>query len=1020
MKLKKYKIPQISAWDLLPYAKTTGNGIYSFELNLEETLRVIKAGGNTYQDSTPVFYQAMQILTNNEYKEDCKDPVCEELHDALIYLDFSGIFDRAAHTPRMIEVQKKAESMFRPVGITLQIEKRYKYLAFERSASMSRESKICFVREDLYEPLRRRITLDMKIGLCQLSKLYAYNGLMFTTGKRIDDVEIWDSRRVVVIDNPESTVREASIVTVEDDGSGNSVRKYSRVEKQSDITVMEFDGEGLISRQLASKIDKAYCGEHIHSSFQVRMPYVKGMLHEVDFKSMLRELGVPYIIDLWGEKHPISEVDVILTKSMFKAYGWLTENQISWSEYLKRCRKYRHALYISGVNQVNPSAYTELNYQFINTLPLRAEDFRPQYLPYGWKTSPECESRHWITKATETAYYNYVANPKTRLEYFTSVLDDADVDKNSRRARLAKLLKKNSKFINEATFANELQELGDKVLEQYSIGRLIVSGDNRYLSGDLMRFVQKMVSTVADKDSSYLGAVARLERECDNNTVFYAPQAVYPQAYMYTLLRNPHIARNEEAVVRPLENIGYFRKKYLSHLSYVVMVDSRTLIPERLGGADFDGDMVKTIADPLLNECVSRNYAKGDLDPFHYKNNIPLLKIPSAGAQIKDAGDWYARFETVRTTFSSRVGQICNAALDRSIIAYDENSTAEEREQCRKDTEILAILTGLEIDSVKSGVKPDLSEYIGHTARQRNLLLKYKGLLSDDAPRRWYEKTQGQKLSEFYKQTEWESVSSNVEKLPYLAYMLKKNTPKISVVPASDGELFTFAQKKNWQDKLNPDVMDRVKELIADYKEMIRRISVSRLEEKASFPRRGDIERILFARGQEKDYNADALYHIFIEYSAERIEQMREAICEERWHLLSREEREHFLLVWMMPTEFMEYSELLMDFRHGGCRLLGDIISDIDDMNKAAEKRGKALVSSKESRAKQLMVRQYALEGFGGDYKSALQKGCRAYIANYNMKFDDVLKCAVALGERTFALEVLLDEVMKNAVKGET
>ena len=68
------------------------------------------------------------------------------------------------------------------------------------------------------------------------------------------------------------------------------------------------------------------------------------------------------------------------------------------------------------------------------------------------------------------------------------------------------------------------------------------------------------------------------------------------------------MARNEEAVVSPIEQIGYLRNKYFSHLNYVVMVDSRTLIPERLGGADFDGDMVKTIADPLLNKCVTRNY----------------------------------------------------------------------------------------------------------------------------------------------------------------------------------------------------------------------------------------------------------------------------------------------------------------------------------------------------------------------------------------------------------------------------
>jgi len=46
----------------------------------------------------------------------------------------------------------------------------------------------------------------------------------------------------------------------------------------------------------------------------------------------------------------------------------------------------------------------------------------------------------------------------------------------------------------------------------------------------------------------------------------------------------------------------------------------------------------------------------------------------------------------VRDTFSSRIGQICNAAFDRSVIAYDENSTAEERQRCREETETLAIL----------------------------------------------------------------------------------------------------------------------------------------------------------------------------------------------------------------------------------------------------------------------------------------------------------------------------------------
>ena len=85
---------------------------------------------------------------------------------------------------------------------------------------------------------------------------------------------------------------------------------------------------------------------------------------------------------------------------------------------------------------------------------------------------------------------------------------------------------------------------------------------------------------------------------------------------------------------------------------------------------------------------------------------MPFLKIPSAEPLLSDANDWKARVETVKNTFSSRVGQISNAAFDRSVIAYNENSTSEERQKCREEAETLAILTGLEIDSAKTGIKP--------------------------------------------------------------------------------------------------------------------------------------------------------------------------------------------------------------------------------------------------------------------------------------------------------------------------
>ena len=131
----------------------------------------------------------------------------------------------------------------------------------------------------------------MKIGPCQLSKLYAYNGLMLSGGTRIDGIEIDRPHRVIVIDNEEAVVQNVPVITVEDDGSIGNVRKYQRVERNEKITATCFDGEGLISKQYAEIIDKVYCGKHIHTSFQIRLPYVKGMLHQVDFKDFLTSGG---------------------------------------------------------------------------------------------------------------------------------------------------------------------------------------------------------------------------------------------------------------------------------------------------------------------------------------------------------------------------------------------------------------------------------------------------------------------------------------------------------------------------------------------------------------------------------------------------------------------------------------------------------------------------------------------------------------------------------------------------------
>ena len=251
--------------------------------------------------------------------------------------------------------------MFRSEGVCLDLGSgMHRYLAFERSGSMSRQNKLSFLREDVYEQVRRRIQMDMTIGDCQLSKLYAYNGLMLSSGTRLDGISIDEPHRVIVVDNPVVVTRDVPVITVEHDGIQNSTRKYHRVERRMDIPITCFDGEGLISKRYAKVIDRAFYGVIVHTSFQIHLLYMKGMVHQVDFQEILELCGQRAIRDIWGREHNVKDVDIILTKSMFKGFGWLKNSRMTWEDYWDTFRRYRHALYITNFSRVKPEIHTEL------------------------------------------------------------------------------------------------------------------------------------------------------------------------------------------------------------------------------------------------------------------------------------------------------------------------------------------------------------------------------------------------------------------------------------------------------------------------------------------------------------------------------------------------------------------------------------------------------------------------------------------------------------------------------------
>lgn len=1000
----RYLIRRLSVQAMLSYAKPIDKEHYSFALTPAQTKSIIMGDGDTWQEDNAIFFQAMCILRGEKYRQPTSDMLISDLADVILYLDFKGIFDRDADNPKAAIMQKKTEAMFSQGGITLNFgQGDARYLAFERSGSMSRSAVLSFVRADIYEELSRRMTVGMTLGVCQLSKLYAYNGLLFSSGTRIETDMLWDKDAIVVIDNPTSVYPDVDVITVEDRTGIGDVRNYERVEKKGDVKVTLFDGEGILSPALAEEIDRLYCGKHIHTSFQIRMPYIKGMVHEVDFHGLFREATVTKITDLWGVEHPIERVRMILTKSQFKGCGWMTENGLTFEEYLKRLRAYRHTLYITGVNRTDSEQFTDLNYQFLSTLALSGEQFRPVDKPFDMTGQLSDESESWLTKTTEEIYYRLLNDEWFQFDYY---VDHAPKNPKSRRYRLAEMLYRNDLLLAEKEYRRELDRAADTILQNFARGNLLVHGRVAYLSADLTLFLAELLKPHTDGNRN----AEEIYRELLDARCRYTTAYGLTGSHMTAILRNPHIAKNEEVVVYPPNHEHDIRHRYLSHLSGVVMVEPWSLIAERLGGADYDGDMVKVIREPVICESIASHYketANPFEDRFASRNNLPLLSIPSAEPQLQNANDLHARFEAVKSTFSSRVGQISNAAFDRSMLAYDESLDDEIREQNRKETETLAILTGLEIDSAKSGVKPNLSAYLDSKTARRSRYLKYKRLLEDaEARPAWYEDSFAEQMQDYIDGTDWDSVTANVEKLPYYAHMLKKHTPRKVIKPAPASELFTFARHENWKDNLNPSLFEPIRELIDTYDRCLRRIRSHKHPTPGNSKRR-DIDRILTMRDQENAYDTDSLYVLFTRIDAARIKTIRDALRAEQWHFMKPDARLSFLQEYLPEEAFRAYDGLFSDFRMGGYRVFGDIICDIDDANRQADKA--KLHYKHDTPEMTAMIDAYNNRIPGTDYREAVAETCRVCIARITPPFQ-AIRYAEALDRRDFIFDVLLEE----------
>ena len=669
------------------------------------------------------------------------------------------------------------------------------YKLFLRSASMSRQGSLLFIAEEFYDKAMEACTLGLhgsstgwseECGLL-LSKYNAYTGLSLSDADRIDalpcgaapaasrDAEKIFLNEQTVIVLPDSIVwkfdrknniplkkgndtgkyteneqAEAFQWLADFPHNGQYVAKAEEREGQNGLLTLEahaakeaasieapFDGEGLISPRAARLIRQtlaAASGQEyraVGSSFQIRLPFCKGMLHTVDFKGAMKTFGAMkdapcyaekakngpddiWVTDIYGFRRNLRQAEIILTKSMFKAAVWLnveanadeknqeviktaltadSEKKLSlrdvveervrapWGTvpkgfqfhdpmrmYFCRCAKYGHALYLCrSSSHAHKNPHDFLNYQILATLGFDDGAYRSilnsNLSDLAWlrQENPEGDARK----------YRMLAHADIPIEVGTdgTPVQKEPPEQGNSSDCFRQVLQKDPRLLYSPMARKLMGRMLDKRRKDTMLGRFRIEGMTRYLSSDLMSFLNALFVNAALTHARATNQTKELEladesqnfaargvvgnddaaeifkfykehlspAELPIDTVdvpgilkeeqdtYFKPEN--SESPLVSVFRNPHMSANEQTLVfvqnsnRSAQKDAAFaafkksqkkneypfapaalsaqelRDWYLGGLDGICMLPSRSRTATRLNGADFDGDIVRVIAN---------------------------------------------------------------------------------------------------------------------------------------------------------------------------------------------------------------------------------------------------------------------------------------------------------------------------------------------------------------------------------------------------------------------------------------
>lgn len=552
-----------------------------------------------------------------------------------------------------------------------------KFIPTEKSASMSRNAVIGFVDSSIEEELNKRISMDMKIKKTVLAKLLGYKGLFFSGCFCLEN---WYPNIVVVKDYskiiPKQNIKylvdiEKSYINKE--GKSSIWKEKGIREGIKDVKINLWDGSGIHSPRVTKYIKNTLKTEENPTSILWRLPYMKGMTHEIDFVDWFKSIAQKNTItDIFGNTYSIEDVDMIVTESFYKGNKYFNND---WNLYWDKFKEYNHCVGVATWNYSfeNEPRMTKSSYQILQDLKLEFDDFI-QLADY---------TKEWVNKIINDNIIHtycflglYADHIKPSNDYMKAIL-------------------KNPEMLKEESVRKYLIDLLRKNIDLMKCGKLFLEGSFKFVVTDLIMFLEYIsgmeIKGVLKEDEFY---------SIDKNGVCLDERIIE---------RNPHISCEEHLILQGTNH--FLLKKYCSHLSNVCQLNGYSLSLPRLNGADEDGDRIFQINNDIMKQGINRN--------------LPIvIDIEDKITALEEEINTENIINCIIRSMISLVGESSNCAT-----CYHNKSPQSERQKNKylEYINILTIINGKAIDFAKTGVIFNIPRHIAKYSKPLPYFMKYAG-----------------------------------------------------------------------------------------------------------------------------------------------------------------------------------------------------------------------------------------------------------------------------------------------------